>query len=160
MPSRRSVLTIATGTAAALAGCAGLATTGDGPEPTATPAGESFVTRLAGPESTRHLFDGTDVATVGEVNTAQGGPYLPVTLTETATTSVSETFREAGVADDPDEFEVTLSFGSDERSRFGVSPGLADAIASGEWDGELRLTVATETKAEKLRDAVTDDERG
>jgi hypothetical protein len=80
--------------------------------------------------------------------------YVPLTLTDDATAAVSETFRTAGVRDDPDAFEVVTVHEDEVVSRFGVAPGLAEAIAAGEWDGRLRVTFAERETAEDVRETL------
>jgi hypothetical protein len=154
MPSRRAFLATATATTSLLAGCTGHGVSGIDPSPTDTEP--AFVARLDGPAATRHLFDGADVATVGDVQDARGAYALPVTLTDDATGSVRETFDEAGVPDDPDAFEVVLRFEGEATGRFAISPGFAEEIDGGEWDGAFRLTFQNEQQAHDVRQALTD----
>ena len=117
----------------------------------------SFEARLTGPETDRQLFGGTEVATVGEVQEGRGGPYmLPITLRESAATAVSETFRTAGVEDDPDAFEIVLFEEGEEIDRFGVAPSIAHEIAAGEWGGEIVLSVENRDRAVELRELLAE----
>ncbi|WP_372910527.1 hypothetical protein [Salinigranum sp.] len=158
-PSRRALLR-ASGTAgvAVIAGCStGL---GGGVEQTSTPVSTrstqtesdaDFEMRLSGPETERTLFDADGVASVGAVRDAYD---VPLTLTDDETAAVSETFRATGVSDDPDAFEVVAVHDGEQVSRFGVAPGLAEAIAAGEWDGRLRVTFAERETAEDVRETL------
>ncbi|MFC7074873.1 hypothetical protein [Haloarcula halophila] len=62
---------------------------------------------------------------------------------------MAETFRTAGVTESPGEFEIVRT---DADRRYDVSDGLAATIGDGEWDGQLRLTDATEERATTARE--------
>lgn len=126
-------------------------------DPSATSESDpSFEARITGPETGRRLFDGTDVATVGEVQEGRSGYMLPITLHEGAATAVSETFRTAGVEDDPDAFEIVLFEEGAEIDRFGVAPSIAHEIATGEWGGEFVLSVESRDRAVELRELLAE----
>jgi hypothetical protein len=174
-PSRRGYLS-ATGAAVVslLSGCtasggltdpsAGQSSSSE-PDPSGTsesdPSGTSkadpsFEARLTGPETDRRLFGGTDVATVGELKEGRGSYMLPITLRESAATGVSETFRTAGVEDDPDAFEIVLFEEGEEIDRFGVAASIAHEIAAGEWGGEFVLSVENRDRAVELRELLAE----
>jgi hypothetical protein len=120
-----------------------------------TDSDAGFEMRLSGPETDRTLFDAGGAASVGAVqDSSRASYYVPLTLTDDATAAVSETFRTAGVRDDPDAFEVVTVHEDEVVSRFGVAPGLAEAIAAGEWDGRLRVTFAERETAEDVRETL------
>jgi hypothetical protein len=125
-------------------------------QPTEADTDTTFGARLDGPGTDRRLFEKTDITNVGEVQQQENGSVtLPITLTENATTSVSETFRTAGVRDNPDAFEVVLLQDGEEINRFGVAPGLAESIAEEEWDGEFLLAFSDREQAEEIRNTLT-----
>ncbi|WP_313692952.1 hypothetical protein [Halorarum halobium] len=109
---------------------------------------------LHGPDGTRHLFDERDVETVGPVERTGSSPGVPVTLTDGGTSSVGETVRTAGVADDPDACEIAIAVDGEEENRFGITGGLAEAIAEGEWEGEFLLLFEDRERATKVRQAL------
>jgi hypothetical protein len=176
MPSRRDTLAVGvTAAVAGLAGCAGVSTSSDSesggdtksdgdtgsgddsatpsPSPVASPA-ESFTARLTGPETDAVLFEDGDAAEVSAVEKMQSGPFgFTVTLTESAAEGMSKTFREAGVGDDPSPFEIVLELDGSEKRRFGISPGLAESIASGDWEGEFVLQFEDEQAAKRAHAA-------
>lgn len=152
-PSRRRTIELFGVGAALLAGCSGLDAGPNEPNPTPTPGNTTFEVRLQGPETDRVLFDAADVETVGRVQIRPGSVYVPITLTDQARAAVAEAFGDAGVADEPDAFEIVQQF-EDRRDRFEVSPDLAEEIAAGEWDGRLAITAANETRAAALRRSI------
>jgi hypothetical protein len=117
----------------------------DTPAPSAT---ERFAVRLQGPETDRVLFTGAAIVSVGPVEVRTNVPGFTITLADTARRDLAETFQSVGVTDSPGEFEIVH-----ERAdrRYDIAPGLAAAIANGEWDGRLRLTYATESRARQAR---------
>ena len=160
-PSRRATLGAAlTALVAPLAGCTVSGSNrDDGANGTPTPGGSvggTLEVRLRGPDTDRLLFDGSDVDSVGSVRNRGDSFGLPVTLTDDATADVAERFRVAGVPETPDGFEVVQFHDGEAVGRFGIAPGLAAAIADGEWDGELLLTFARREQATELREALTD----
>lgn len=154
-PSRRTTLgAIATVATGSVAGCTSIVGSRDDAtgSPTRAGADDSFVARLDGPETNRMLFDASDVASVGTVEESRSGGYqLPVELTASGTSHVTEVFRTEGVADDPDAFEVVQRYDGQVVGRFEVAPGLADAVVNDEWDGELRLVTAERERAVSIR---------
>ena len=110
-----------------------------------------------GPGTDRRLFDGSDVASVGSVRDRTGSAGLPVTLTDEASADVAERFRAVGVPGTPDEFEVVQFHDGEAVGRFGIAPGLVEAIADGEWDGRLLLTFGRREQAVGLRETLADD---
>ena len=157
-PSRRTVVgLIGTTTLTVLAGCArfdsgSVGGSGEGGTPTiGTGEGADFEVRLLGSETDRLLFDETGVAEVGAVQERNGRFLLPVTLTDAAARSVTDVFRTAGVAEDPGAFEIAHYHRGEEVSRLSITPGLAEAIAEGEWEGEFVLTFAEREPARELR---------
>jgi hypothetical protein len=166
-PSRRSLLRLAgVAVAATVAGCSAIGSdrqtpssestatdsTGDSEAPS---AGERFAVRLRGPDTDRVLFTGGDIGRVGTVETRTGVPGFTITLTDSARQAVAAAFQTAGVTEAPEEFEIVQT--SADR-RYEVAPGLAANIASGEWDGRLRLTYATENRAQRARDRLVGDD--
>ncbi|MEZ3115425.1 hypothetical protein RYH80_05770 [Halobaculum sp. MBLA0147] len=186
MPSRRDALVgVAAATSVAVAGCGGLGVGGSSGETTgdttpsdgdttgtggdtigsdgttastdAAPAAGSLTLTLRGPDTERTLFDEGDSAEVGAVRARQTGGYVvPLTLTAAAADRVSERFREAGVADDPDAFEVVVAVDGETVQQFGIAPSLADAIATGEYDGEFVLSLEDEATARRVRAALVE----
>jgi hypothetical protein len=162
-PSRRALLRASSLAGfAVLAGCS--TSLGGGVEQTSTPVSTrstqtesdaDFEMRLSGPETERTLFDAEGVASVGAVRDGSRDAYdVPLTLTDDATAAVSETFRATGAGDDPDAFAVVTVHDGERVGRVGVAPGLAEAIAAGEWDGRLRVTFAERETAEDVRETL------
>jgi hypothetical protein len=168
-PSRRSVLgTSSFAVAATLSGCLGFDVTqstetgGTGPtetdstDPTETATARPgdrgpFEARLDGPDGAQTLFAQSDVASVGPISDRRGRYTVPVVLTDDGAAGVAETLRSAGALADPDAFEVVLTLGGDEVSRFGVAPGFVDAVESGEWHGEFLLVTRDRADATAVR---------
>jgi hypothetical protein len=162
MPSRRRVIE-ATGIAltTGLAGCAGF---GAGGEATGTAEGTegggesdgdiSRVTvQLVGSETDATLFDSRDADSVGSLRESEDPPFFEVTLTDGTATSVSKTFRDAGVADDASSFEVVVQRGDEEVNRFGIQQNLAQSIASDEWDGSFVFQFESVETARAVRES-------
>lgn len=171
MPSRRDTVgTVAAGVVVALAGCSQLqtstdATTADETSTDATTVDDtnrtaersSFTLELVGPEERQTLFTEADTADVGEVR-QQGETWMvPVRLTPSATTALSETFETAGVADDPEAFEAVVRVDGETVDRFGFAPSLASAVASGDYDGSFVVTFPEEDAADRARRALAGD---
>jgi hypothetical protein len=185
MPSRRTLLGVAGASALAVtSGCTALGSTGDGngaadrstsadgtedagrqtsadgngatSRRTTDDGDPAFEVRLRGPGIDRTLFDEDDVAAVGTVRERRGAFGLPVTLTDGATATVGEAFRTAGVDDSPDEFDVVMVLDGDTSARFGVAPGLAAAVADGEWDGRLLLRLESRETATAIRETLAE----
>ena len=157
--SRRAALgLVGTALAAPLPGCVAPGTENAGANPDSTAPPESappLEVRLTGPGTDRLLFDAGDVASVGSVTTNRGGrPSLPVALTDEATAAATETAREVGLADAPDEFEVVQTHDGEVTGRFGITPGLAEAMANGEWEGEFLLLFERRERAVELRETL------
>jgi hypothetical protein len=164
-PSRRAVLGTVGSSALALgAGCTGALPSSDSDQTTTAAAtdggsdsadGATFEARLHGADREWPLFDGTDLDRIGAVRTTDTGMVtVPVLLTETALTHVTETFRSAGVSANLDAFEIVQMYDGDELNRFGISRSLAEAVADGEWDGQLLLSFEDRQRAERVRDAL------
>ena len=153
-PSRRQLLG-AVGTAVALSGCTAFESVPEMETETETEREQSAVTairaRLLGPETDRVLFDGSDIVRVGEVTDGTAGFGPPVELSDSATMSVSEQFRELNVSEDPTEFEIRMLDEDGLVTQFSVGPGLAERIEAGEWTGEMVLTHADRDSAEETR---------
>lgn len=154
MPSRRRVIeAVGIALTTGLAGCAEF---GAGDEATETTTGENVPrvsAQLVGPETDTTLFGSGDAASVGEVRESEGAPYFSFTLTDDAATSVSETFRDAGVADEPSPFEIVVRRGGEEVNRFGIEQGLAQSIASDEWDGSFVFQFESVETARQTRES-------
>jgi hypothetical protein len=158
-PSRRGLLaTMGATTVASVSGCtaSGVLRTDEAENhPTGTDTDTTFEAQLSGPETDQRLFDNADITKVGEVGQQNGSFILPITLTENARSSISETFHTAGVRDNTDAFEIVLVSDDEEINRFGITPGLAESIAEGEWDGEFVLIFNDREEAEEIRDTLT-----
>lgn len=162
MPSRRGVIEVAgIALTTGLAGCAGF---GADSEATRTATGTEVgdgsdgdaprvSAQLVGPETDTTLFDSSDAASVGEVRESEDAPYFSFTLTDDAAASVSETFRDVGVADDPSPFEIVVRRGGEEVNRFGIEQGLAQSIASDEWDGSFVFQFESGETARRTRES-------
>jgi hypothetical protein len=177
MPSRRQLLSaLASGVTAGTAGCStGTRPTGASDDATvsvspstsrspstasatATPrpgAGFRLVLIDRATDTTTDLVTGDDVASAGEIRDTRSGYGVPLSLTDAGTARFAEAFRAADVAAEASEHEIRLVVDGEDRSTFGVAPGLAHDIQSGEWDGELLVQVGDREAAERLRRAVT-----
>ncbi len=122
------------------------------------PDGSALEVTVSGPGGERTVFDGTDVADVGEVQRGRGGGVqLPVELTDDGTAAAREAFLAVGGDDAPGETTATIAFDVEETGSFEVRPDLARAIAAGEWSGEFVLTFANESSAEAARETIVGD---
>jgi hypothetical protein len=179
MPSRRQTLAaLASGMTTGVAGCStgtrpavtANSTTDEAavaasssphpstPTTTGTPgpdAGFRLVLVDTATDTTTELVTENDVASAGEVRDTRGGYGVPLSLTDAGTTRFAEAFRAADVAAAASAHEIRLVVDAEERSTFGVAPGLAHAVQSGDWDGELLVQVGDRATAERLRRAVT-----
>lgn len=154
-PPRRRVLTAIAGVALpAAAGCTQTESSGGG-TPTPTIDLEAVV---SGPDGERTFFDPGDVASVGEVEKRPGsGAYgFTTQLTEGGTEEARDAFRDVwgGGDDGYRDTTITIFVDGEETDTFGVLPDLAEAIASGEWEGEFLLQFADEQTAETVRDGL------
>lgn len=165
-PDRRTVLGLAgTVAASAVTGCSAIRSDGSpdtesaptetgGRDTPAPSAAEQFTVRLQGPETDQVLFTGAAIESVGPVELRRNAPGFAVALADAARRDVAEAFRSAGVTESPDEFEIVHV---EADRRYDIAPGLAAAIANGEWDGRLRLTYATESRARQARQRLVGD---
>jgi hypothetical protein len=120
-----------------------------------TATSRSTVTvRLSGPDENRALFDGGDVRTVGEIQESDGSFGVRVTLSPAAASRVENRFRAADVDEHPGTFEVVVLEGNQETTRFGIEPAVAERIAGGDWDGDLRMTFEQRSTARSVRKAL------
>lgn len=151
-PSRRQFIG-ALGTAVAVSGCSGRESSTEGEPETVSDQSVSTVirARLLGPETDQLLFDGSDIVRVGEVAVTSGRVQLPLQLSDAATASMGEQFREANVSANPGNFEIQLLDEDGEINRFGITPDLARSIQQGEWNGEFVLTLEDRGAAEETR---------
>jgi hypothetical protein len=106
-------------------------------------------------DTTTELVTGNHVSSAGEVRDTRDGYGVPLSLTDAGTTRFAEAFRAADVAAEASAHEIRLVVDAEEQSTFGVAPGLAHAIQSGDWDGELLVQVGDRATAERLRRIVT-----
>jgi len=109
------------------------------------------VARLVGPDTDRLLFRRSGVESAGSVRERDGQFAVPVALSESAVADVVERFGSAGVAGNWGEFSVVLSERGRAVTRFGVSPGLVEAVDGGDWRGELSLQFGERATAESVR---------
>jgi hypothetical protein len=72
-------------------------------------------------------------------------------LSDAATASVSEQFRAANVSENPGAFEIRMLDEDGQFNQFGISPGLAESIEAGEWNGEFVLTLEDRDSAQEVR---------
>gem|GEM_PF-570175 len=163
MPTRRWV--VACGSllgAAGLAGCAGRKSAGSATDTGGTTDGDAArrIYNDAALEATleldgekRVLFTSADIATVGTVSTgAQIGPSVPLELSEEGTNSVTETADAVDLETSHKQAMITIRLDGEQINRLGISGALAEAMASGEWDGSFVLTFEDEAAAEAFRD--------
>lgn len=116
----------------------------------------TLTVRLLGPDTEQTLFDRTAVVTVGKLYESEtaDGVGLPLTVSDEAASRISTTFRSAGVAENPDQFEIAVLKREQEINRFGIDPPLADRIASGDWDGEFLLSFDQRSDAKTVQRAL------
>jgi hypothetical protein len=96
------------------------------------------------------------IPTVGPIEERNGAVQLPITLTDDATTGVTDAFQAAGVTESPEEFEAVHRFEGETVGRFTIAPSLADAVASGDWDGSMVLQVESRDRATAVRAALVE----
>lgn len=149
-PSRRRMLKLVGVSALPLiGGCSSLGSSADA-TPTQTDE-PPVVARLVGPDTDRALFRRSSVESVGSVHGRDGAFGVPVTLSDEAVADVVARFDSAGVTKNRTEFSVVLSEGDRDVTRFGVSPGLVEAVGGGDWQGEFRLQFDQRATAESVR---------
>lgn len=159
-PSRRAAVGLIAGAVLPLtAGCSNVGAqlgTSDSDPPANDEDGDAaFAVWLSGPGGEQLLFDGSDVATVGEVSQGRNGRvHLPITLTDDGTATVSERFRTAGVAENLDAFEVRQRIRGEVVFRASVAPRLSETITSGDWEGEMLLVLEDRAQADTVREAI------
>jgi hypothetical protein len=179
MVSRRQVLAAGCLALASGAGCSEVRdaladdTTGDATETTTSDATETsedatdtdtadvseFRITVTDGDEEIELVTGTDVASVGEVEeTRSGDGYrTPVTLTDEGTAAFADGLEEVGAFEDPESHRIRTYFEGELLYEATLGPGLADAIESGEWDGEFLLQVSDRETAEKLKTALENE---
>ena len=172
MPSRRRLLTAG---ALALVGGAGClsdvsdtgstdgsttdpATGGEATDPDPTAGGESRVRiTVTGDGEERELVTGTDVATVGGVESArQGGYRVAVALTDAGTEAFAAGLERVGAFEDPSAHELRTYLDGERVTAATLAPGLAAEIESDEWDGRFLVVVDDREEAERLRAALAE----
>lgn len=152
--TRRRLLAV--GGASALPLFSGCSLVGLATEYKTTTTQSTLTVRLLGPDTERTLFDRTAVVTIGELNESENadGVGLPLTVSDEAASRISTTIQSAGVAENPDQFEIAVLQREQEIDRFGIDPTLADRIASGDWDGEFRLSFEQRSDAKTVQRAL------
>lgn len=167
MPSRRRLLRVLP--AVALAGCVGRDGSGsptptdggtDTTEPTESPDGTApptlapdtvLLTVTDGEEEVDLLTVG-DIAATGPVDESPSGAYIvPVELTAEGETGFEETLAEVGALENPEAHEIRTYLDGETVFTARIAPGFADAVESGDWEGEFRLAVEEEATARRLR---------
>jgi hypothetical protein len=155
MPHTRRRL-LAVGGVSALSLLAGCPSEGIANGNTTTRDSRSTVTvRLVGPDTDRTLFARDAVTAVEEIQEHDSRFSLTATLSDEATSRISNRFESVGVDEDPEPFEVVVLEDGAEVARFGVSPEFAEEVASGGWDGEFRMTFEQRSTARTVRRALT-----
>lgn len=160
-PSRRTTLRlVGTSALALVSGCtaSGLTSNDEETDQSNGNDGATFEARLTGPDADRLLYDETGVAKVGSIHERNGSFSLPVTLTNEAAATVSDVFRTAGVDDTPRSFAVSAIHNGQKINEFGIGPALAENVAEGEWDGEMRLTFKKRGKATEIRELLSSNQ--
>lgn len=114
--------------------------------------GSTIEVRLRGPETDQLLFDDTDISKVGSIRNRNGAFQLPVTLTDDAAATVSDTFRKKRVDKSTDKFEVVIRHDGSVVNRFGIASGFATSITDRGWDGSFVLTFDQRSNATEVRD--------
>jgi len=117
-----------------------------------TPAQSPVEARLVGPDAERTLFDRAAVTRVGSVRAHQGATVFDVELSEPTRADVREHFRSLDVVDRPDRFEVAVVEADRVVARFRVQHSLVDRVASGDWNGTVRLTFEDNSTAKSLHE--------
>lgn len=95
---------------------------------------------ISGPDGEQPFFERTDIATVAEVD-EQNGYVVPIQLTDSGHETAIDTFHAVGADEAPEDASITVTVDGDVtvENSFGISPALADAITTNEWDGEFLL---------------------
>ncbi|NHN57556.1 MULTISPECIES: hypothetical protein [Halorussus] len=175
MPSRRHVLAAGGLALAGGAGCAQVrdavaaadedgtttdeTTTGDGAAAATTASDGDAGFRIAvtdGDGGEVELVTGADVATVGDVERARtaDGYRLAMTLTDDGTAAFADGLERVGALDDPDSHRIRTYFEGELLYEARLGHDLADAMATGDWDGEFLFHVTERQTAEKVRAAL------
>jgi hypothetical protein len=125
----------------------------DTPEPTLAP--DTVLLTVTDGESEVDLLTVGGVAEVGAVGEARTSAYyVPITLTGSARSSFAETLGEVGAYENPEAHDIRTYVDGEVVFTATLSPGLAEAIESGEWEGTFRLTTDEESTARTLHDAL------
>lgn len=121
-----------------------------------TNEGAEFRVTVTGETGEVELITGADVASVGEVEEARNsdGYWIPVTLTDEGTEALADGLEQVGAFEDPENHEIRSYFEGELLYEATLGPGLADAIESGEWNGEFLFTVSDRETAEEVKDAL------
>jgi hypothetical protein len=165
MVSRRRLLGVV-GTLA-LAGCTGRDGAGTrSPTPTdaqadATPSTGTAPPTLAPDTTLLTVTDGDreidlltvgGIVEVGAVQESRGGSHVvPVELTESARESFRDTLARVGALESPEAHKIRTYLDGEVLFTASISPGFADALQSGDWDGTFRLAVDEAANARQLR---------
>ncbi|AUX09293.1 hypothetical protein AArcSl_1664 [Halalkaliarchaeum desulfuricum] len=113
---------------------------------------------ISGPEGEESFFTVDDIESIGSVEDPdeQSAYVLPFQLTDEGTAKATDAFETVGAAETPEEASVTYTIEGDVEveQTFGVAPGLAEAIATGEWDGTFQLRFEDREQAEDVHEAL------
>lgn len=184
MPSRRQVLAAGGLALVGGAGCTQVrdaVAAGDGDGTTAsetttddvtaseTATGDAAATTTASDEDTgfriavtdgdggeNDLVTGADVATVGEVERARTADAyrLAMTLTDGGTAAFADGLERVGALDDPDSHRIRTYFRGELLYEARLGHDLANAMQTGDWDGEFLFHVTDRETAVKVRAAL------
>lgn len=153
---RRSLALISIAITIGVAGCA----TFDGSEnePANSSPDVDLTVTISGPDGEESFFTGNDLASIGAVQDLeqQSGYGLPLELTDSGTDQATAAFNTVGAADDPDAASITHTIRGDVETEqtFGIAPSLANAIETGEWDGQFRLQFDDRDAAKTVKEAL------
>jgi len=92
------------------------------------------------------------IAETGAVQESRGGAHVvPVELTETARESFRDNLARVGALESPEAHEIRTYLDGEVLFTASISPGFAEAVQSGDWDGTFRLAVDEAANARRLR---------
>lgn len=132
--------------------------TDDATEPGETTASDASGLRIAVADDGEEveLATGDDVATVGEVGSSPrlDGYRLPLTLTDEGTETFLDGLERVGAFENPESHRIRTYFEGELLYEARLGRELADAMESGEWDGQFLFNVSDRETAEEVKAAL------
>jgi len=160
VPRRRVIALVGSTALLTTAGCTGLGGDEDPEHRENAPPLVDFSIHIEGSDGEETLFESADVASVGEVDEDDIGPYVPVRFTDEAIDDAIKTYEDIGGDETGEGVQLTVTIDGDvaKYETYDISPQLASAIYEGDWDGEFLIYTESEGDARTLQSGLEGDE--